>query len=78
MLQSNASVRGSYTNIDMGSGFPIVGGLEEGTSPFKKFFFETPPSPPKPMPPPPLKNEAAPLKHETPFHEMISRKKLKI
>ena len=74
-------VLGGLTQILIwGSGFPIVeGGHEGGAPPYLMIFLETPP-PPKLMPPwgaphpLPLKNKAQPLKHETPFDEMIPRK----
>ena len=56
------------------AGFPIVGGM----GPPSYDFFQNP-TPPPTLCPPPLKNEAPPiwkttphpLKHETPFYEMI-------
>ena len=69
-------VLGDLTQILIwGSGFPIVGGHKRGVPPYDDFFLKSlPPKPMPPMgvpPPRPLKNEAPPLKHETPFHEMI-------
>ena len=75
-LQTAASVCGWFRLIYARVSYS--GGHGGGCTPYLTIFFKDPPSHQNQCPlmehPPLLKNEAPPLKHEKPFHEMILRK----